>query len=192
MNIQRKLLTRNPYSRPGTYINSVKGIVIHWVANPGTSAIQNRNYFENLKNQTAKTARYASAHFIVGLAGEVIQCIPVTERAYHVGAPKYTETALEKLSSYPNNCTLGIELCHPDSSGRFTPETLDSAAALAAKLCRFFNLEPEKALFRHYDITGKNCPKYFVNHEAEWQLFKIDAARRADTTDGEQITAEAL
>ena len=27
-------------------------------------------------------------------------------------------------------------------------------------------------LIRHYDVTGKNCPKYFVEHSDRWQVFK--------------------
>ena len=41
-----ELLTVNPYSRPGTALTQVNGIVIHYTANPGATAIANRNYFE--------------------------------------------------------------------------------------------------------------------------------------------------
>lgn len=68
-----ELLTVNPYSRPGTALEKVNGIVIHYTANPGATAIANRNYFENLKDtHTTK----ASSHFVVGLEGEIVQCIP--------------------------------------------------------------------------------------------------------------------
>ncbi len=182
MEITRNLLTRNPFSRPGTYLNSVNGIVIHWVANPGTSAAQNRAYFESLKNQTAaQPARYASAHFIVGIQGEVLQCIPVTERAWHTGAKNYNPKALAALAAPPNYCTLGIELCHPDSTGRFTEQTRKTAAELCAVLCMQHNLTPKKHLYRHYDITGKNCPKYFVEHEDEWQAFLQEVEENIQT-----------
>jgi N-acetylmuramoyl-L-alanine amidase len=49
MNIKKELLTVNPYSRPSYELLQVNGIIVHWVANPGTSAIANRNYFENRK-----------------------------------------------------------------------------------------------------------------------------------------------
>ncbi|MDR1287481.1 MAG: N-acetylmuramoyl-L-alanine amidase [Treponema sp.] len=62
----------------------VKGIVFHWVANPGTSALQNRNYFEGLKSQSLNNPKaiFASAHFVAGRAGEVIQCLPPDEMAW--------------------------------------------------------------------------------------------------------------
>ena len=45
-----ELLSINDYSRPGIALDEVKGIVIHYTANPGSTAIQNRNYFEGLKD----------------------------------------------------------------------------------------------------------------------------------------------
>ena len=90
-----ELLTVNPYSRPGTALTQVNGIVIHYTANPGATAIANRNYFENLKDtHTTK----ASAHFIVGLEGEIVQCIPTAEIAY--------------ASNDRNSDTLSIECCY--------------------------------------------------------------------------------
>lgn len=176
MTIERQLLTGNSFSRCGRLLaGSVRGIVIHWVANPGSSAQANRNYFEGLKKQRqTDNARYASAHFIVGLNGEVIQCLPVNETAYHVGAVSYRAGISEKLSSYPNNCTIGIELCHPDWSGRFTDNTYGSAVELTGTLLKQFELNPQKDVYRHFDITGKDCPKFFVNNEAAWTRFKAD------------------
>jgi N-acetylmuramoyl-L-alanine amidase len=167
MTISEKLLTVNPYSRPGKPLIGVKGIVIHWVANPGTTALANRNYFEGLKNQAAL---YASAHFIIGLRGEVIQCLLENETAYHVGAARYLDIALKNLSSYPNNCTLGIELCHTNWEGEFTPETLKAAKELILELCERYNLGKNN-IYRHYDITGKECPRYFVLHSDQWINF---------------------
>ena len=44
--IDVELLTVNPYSRPGDATGRINGIVIHYTANPGSTAIDNRNYFE--------------------------------------------------------------------------------------------------------------------------------------------------
>ena len=59
-----ELLTVNEYSRPGAALEQVNGIVVHYTANPGTTAIQNRSYFENLA-ETHETK--ASSHFVIGL-----------------------------------------------------------------------------------------------------------------------------
>lgn len=74
-----QLLDVNEYSRPGTPLNEIKGIVIHYIGNPGTSAQANRDYFQELKDAHLTKA---SSHFIVGLEGEIIQCIPTSEISY--------------------------------------------------------------------------------------------------------------
>ena len=109
-------LTVNPYSRPGTKREHVRDIVIHYVANPGTSAIQNRNYFEGLKDQSGSKTVSASSHYIIGSDGTILQCIPLDEVAY---------------GNYPrNDDTVSIECCHPDSDGRFTDATIKSLIRL--------------------------------------------------------------
>ena len=154
-----ELLTENPYSRPGTQTEKIKNIVIHYTANPGTSAMQNRNYFEGLKD--SKKTR-ASSHFIVGLEGEIVQCVPTWEVAY--------------ASNDRNNDTVSIETCHKKSDGSYTKETYESMVDLTAWLCEKFQLTEEDVI-RHYDITGKNCPKYFVENENAWLEFKADVKK---------------
>ena len=51
-----QLLDVNPYSRPGTPLEKINGIVVHYTANPGTTAQQNRNYFNSLAEQNRETA----------------------------------------------------------------------------------------------------------------------------------------
>ena len=150
-------LTVNPYSRPGTKREHVRDIVIHYVANPGTSAIQNRNYFEGLKDQSGSKTVSASSHYIIGSDGTILQCIPLDEVAY---------------GNYPrNDDTVSIECCHPDSDGRFTAATIKSLIRLTGWLCRELSLN-EKHIIRHYDVSGKNCPKYYVEHQDAWRTLK--------------------
>lgn len=154
-----ELLTVNPYSRPGTKSGKIKNIVIHYTANPGTSAKQNRNYFENLKDSKE---RKASSHFVIGLDGEIIQCIPTWEIAY--------------ASNERNYDTISIETCHQDESGIYTEETYQSLIQLTAWLCEKNRLTEEDVI-RHYDITKKICPKYFVEDEDAWNQFKLDVKK---------------
>ena len=72
------LLTPNEYSRPGTKTEKITAIVIHYTANPGATARGNRDYFENLKNTHITKA---SSNFVVGLDGEIIQCVPTPDAA---------------------------------------------------------------------------------------------------------------
>jgi N-acetylmuramoyl-L-alanine amidase len=188
MKIEKRLLEVNPFSRPGKELLPVKGVVVHWVANPGTSALQNRNYFEGLKSQSLNNPKavFASAHFVVGLLGEIVQCLPLDEMAYHVGAKTYTPEVSSRFGYYPNNCTVGIELCHPARDGKFTPATWASATDLAVYLIRLFNFDPLKDIWRHYDITRKDCPKYFVDHPEAFERFKLDVdISRGENPEGE-------
>ena len=81
-NVKKALLTVNKNSRPGIKLRKIKGIVIHYTANPGTDAMANRNYFESRKNLSDDTANKVSSHFIIGLDGTIIQCIPLNEISY--------------------------------------------------------------------------------------------------------------
>ncbi len=151
-----ELLTVNEYSRPAIALEKVEGIVIHYTANPGTDALANRNYFEGLKDSHVTKA---SSHFIIGLDGTIVQCIPSTEIAY--------------ASNGRNQDTLSIECCIEDDTGRFNAVTYDAAVHLTAWLVERFGLKTEDVI-RHYDVTGKNCPKYFVEFPSAWEQFLAD------------------
>lgn len=152
--IDVQLLDVNPYSRPGIESNGITGIVIHYTANPGSTAQENRDYFNGLQYSQETSA---SSNFVVGLDGEIVQCVPTWEVAY--------------ASNDRNYDTVSIEVCHPDESGKFTDETYRSLVQLTAWLCVKFDLTADDVI-RHYDVTGKNCPKYFVEHEDAWETFK--------------------
>jgi hypothetical protein len=46
-----------------------------------------------------------------------------------------------------------------------------------------WNLTPNSDYLRHYDITGKICPKPWVDYVPAWEQFKKDVKRRMDGTD---------
>lgn len=156
VDVTELFLTPNEYSRPQTELKKVNGIVIHYTANPGSTAENNRDYFEGLKDSHAT---YASSHYIIGLEGEIIQCIPLDEVAY--------------ASNERNEDTISIEVCHEDETGKFNKKTRQSLVKLTAWLCGEYNLK-EEDIIRHYDVTGKCCPKYYVEHEDKWIQFKTE------------------
>lgn len=165
MEIQQRLLTINPYSRPGNRIGPIKNIVVHWVGNANSTAIANRNYFESLKDKKA----YASSHYIIGLEGEIILCVPENEVAYH--------------GNSANSYSIGIENCHPDWEGKFSRKTYDSLVELCADLCKHYDLDPAIALIRHYDVTKKDCPHYYVKNTQAWLNLKNDVKAAMSTED---------
>lgn len=162
--IDVQLLDINPYSRPGTAVEKINGIVIHYTANPGTSAQANRDYFNGLKDSHETEA---SSNFVIGIQGEIIQCVPTWEIAY--------------ASNERNADTVSIECCHPDESGKFTDQTYESLVQLSAWLCVKFGLT-EDDIIRHYDVTGKICPKFFVENEDAWDAFKKNVGEAIEKT----------
>ena len=154
--ITEDFLTVNPYSRPAEPLDGVKNIFVHYTANKNTSARQNRSYFENL-GITGETS--ASAHFIIGYDGEIIQCLPLDEIGYAVKTRNYD--------------SISIECCYRDDSGKFTDATYQSLLQLTAWLLKDYKLAPNDVL-RHYDVGGKKCPLYFVEHEDSWEQFRQD------------------
>lgn len=154
-----ELLTVNEFSRPGIALPEVKNIFIHYTANAGTTALQNRSYFESL----AEThERSTSAHFIISCDGEVVQCIPTKEIAYAVMKRNYD--------------SISIECCYEGEDGQFTDQTYQSLIELTAWLLHKYELVPEDVL-RHYDEGGKLCPKYYVENEGAWDKFLVDLSQ---------------
>ena len=155
-NIMTSYLEINDYSRPGTKLDEINSIFVHYTANPGTSAAQNRSYFSNLPETKERSA---SAHFIIGYEGEIIQCIPVDEQAYAV------------ISR--NDDSISIECCYLEKDGEFTQATYDSLVHLLAWLLQEYGLETSDIL-RHYDCGGKLCPLYYVENEDAWDKLLED------------------
>ena len=154
--VERQLLPVNEYSRPGEKLTAVNGVVVHYTGNPGTTAEQNRSYFAGLA-QSGET--YASSNFVIGLEGEILECVPLDEVAY--------------ASSQRNYDTLSIEVCHPDDTGEFTQASYDALVKLVQWLVDTYGLERDRIL-RHYDVTGKECPRYYVQHPEAWEAFLDD------------------
>lgn len=151
--VKQALLPINEYSRPGETLEAVNGIVIHNTGNPGTTAAQNRSYFAGLAHSHET---HASSNFIVGLEGEVLQAVPSDEVAY--------------ASSQRNYDTLSIEVCHIDDTGEFSDATMESLVELVQWLVDYYKLDRDQ-IIRHYDVTGKECPLWYVQHPEDWEAF---------------------
>ena len=150
--IDVQLIHLHNTARTGTELDGVKNIVIHYVGNPNTTAQNNRDYFD-------KDSTEVSSHFVVGLEGEIIQCVPLWEKS--------------AASNWRNSDTVSIEVCHPDDTGKFNDTTYNAVIKLSAWLLNELGLD-ESAVIRHYDITEKLCPLYYVEHEDAWNQMKKD------------------
>lgn len=170
MNIQKQYLTVSNYNRPGSTRPQTTAVACHYIGNPGTSAQANRNWFESLsKNHDTK----ASCHYIIGLNGEILQLIPEEEISW--------------CTNQANSYTISIEACHPDKTGKFTDATYKAYIELCTDICRRWGLDPlNGGLIRHYDVTKKVCPKWFVDHPDAWEQFKQDVAARLHPAEPEK------
>ena len=148
--IDSQIIDVDGASRNGYKLKGIKDIVVHYVGNPGTTAQQNHDFYAGDQSNV-------SSHFVVGLDGEIIQCIPINEWS--------------AASNWRNNDTISIEVCHPDETGKFKKKTYSSLVKLVAWLENVCDID-ESHVIRHYDITKKECPRYFVLHEDKWKTFK--------------------
>jgi N-acetylmuramoyl-L-alanine amidase CwlA len=159
MNIKQEFIAPNQYTRPGLPLRKVTAIAVHYAGDPGATAQNIRDYFNGT---CVRQKRYASCHYAVGLGGEIIQLIPENEWAY--------------CTCQANSYSISIETCHPDSTGKFTQASEKALVELVSSLCKKYGLNPSAGVIRHYDVTGKCCPKYYVDHAGLWPQFKTAVA----------------
>lgn len=150
--VQVNLVDEGNPSRTGLPLDGVVDIAVHYTGNPGTTAAQTRNFYNNYDSDV-------SSHFVIGMEGEAIMCIPMEERS--------------SATNHRNNDTISIEVCHPEADGKFTDASYESLIKLVQWLMEEYNLDTDHVI-RHYDVTGKECPRYFVQHPDAWEQFKED------------------
>ena len=103
---------------------------------------------------------YASAHFVTDLNGDIYEMIPLNYIAY--------------TTNSANAYSIGIECATTGSDDHYTDEEYVSMVKLGAWLAQYYNLDPREDFIRHYDVTKKICPRFFVNHSDKWKQFKLD------------------
>jgi N-acetylmuramoyl-L-alanine amidase CwlA len=172
LNYEVKHIRKNPYSRSGDPLIRLQAIVIHYTANPGGDADMHYRYFNTL------SGRYAGAHIFVD-RNKALELIPLNEVAYHANERKAGPllSALKASTSYyrggnANLLTVGIEICL-EKDGSIHPDTLERTRLVVKELQRKYSQlrDTQNRVVRHYDITGKNCPKPFVESSAKWNAF---------------------
>lgn len=149
-------------------LSKIKYIVVHYTANDGDTDEGNGNYFAN-------HIKGASAHYFAD-GDSITQSVPDNHIAYSVGGKKYTDCNKTGGGKLYGQCTnansISIELCDEVKNGisDFTPATLDNAVELIKELMKKYNIDINHVI-RHFDVTGKPCPKPYVD-DAKWQEFK--------------------
>lgn len=163
MHVEEKLLPINSASRSGLKLELIEHVVLHCADTPRLDV---NIVIDNFKKLKYSDSNSASAHYIIGLNGEVIRIIPEDEIAYHSG------------NKLVNRKSIGIECIHENNTGNFSNATYDSLIELIADISKRYNLNPLTDIKRHYDITGKNCPKYYIQNPLEFEKIKRDVQNK--------------
>ena len=137
-------------------------IVMHYTGNDGDTALGNCNYYARPKLLT-------SAHYFVDETS-VWQSVKDKDIAYHCGRTdgKYKHPDCRNVNS------IGIEMCsrkNADGSYYIKPEVVARAADLVKLLMAQYGIDTAH-IVRHYDVTGKECPRPWVRDESLWETFK--------------------
>lgn len=131
----------------------------------GTCKIEKQNQGSYRRNYGSY--RKSSAHYFAD-DNSVTISVPDTYTAWSVGGNRYANykitggATLYKKAT--NNNTINIELCDTVRNGKYdvSARTLENAAQLTKNLIKKYNI-PITNVIRHFDVTGKNCPAYYVS-----------------------------
>lgn len=134
-------------------------IVIHDTETPGVTDAR------AIWRHFARPASHVSAHYVIGKAGEIVQCVPDQLRAWHAG-----ESYLDGQDGL-NDTSLGIELVNAQT-GRdpFTTAQYRSLVALVSYLVAEYQV-PRSRIVGHKDITLKPHVKHDPAPNFSWGRF---------------------
>lgn len=141
-------LNINEMTRTGEKIKKVENIILHSIGNVNTTLKMCKKEIDNLSNEGNV---YFSLHYIIDKEGNILNCIPEEE----------ISLSCRKIDTNYYAISIGCIPC--DESGKFSKKTIDSLVTLTSSLCKKYNLE-KKNILRHYDITLKRCPMYYVDN----------------------------
>ena len=143
-------------------------LVLHYTGNNGDTAANNAAYFQN-------NVVEASAHYFVDDT-TVYRSVPDLKIAWAVGGKPYADCSKTGGGTLygivTNRNSISVELCDTvrDDVYGASEATLENAVHLCRELMERYQI-PLSRVCRHFDVTGKPCPRYFVD-EAAWSAFK--------------------
>ena len=178
-------------------VSRIKYIVIHYFGSLGSAAAV-ANYFRS-------AYRGASAHYTLDEGDTVYQCVEDGDIAWHCG------TKGKYLHPYCRNSnSIGIEVrpykIDPSTAADatkkdwyFTDKTIDNLVVFTKYLMKKYNIPPENVV-RHYDVTGKWCPRPYMGDDINqywhvtgnemWRKFKERISSKEEQSDMSKITQE--
>ena len=159
----------HPKNRSGRRkVSQIRYLVYHYTGNDGDTGGNNARYYRD-------NVVGASAHYFVD-DDSVTRSVDDLLIAGAVGGKKWSDcsrTGGGKLYGVVTNTnSISIEMCDTCRDGKLmaTEATLARAAELGRALMAKYNIPIERVV-RHFDVTGKHCPAYFMEERA-WAEFK--------------------
>ncbi len=131
-------------------------LVIHETDNTavGANALAHFNYWNSNPNALAST------HFVVD-STQVYEMLQLNQAGWHVGDNN-------GYSDITNYNSIGIEIC-VNSDGNYA-QARENAINLAIEVMKDLNMNISQ-LKRHYDASGKDCPRTMVENPELWTDF---------------------
>lgn len=149
------------------HTSEIKYIVIHYTSNTNDTARNNALYFRD-------TVTQSSAHFFVS-TNSIYQTVQLNHAAYAVGLGSMKNPYFKWPSMWKkitNSNSVSIELCGSKTGPEANDETKKLGAILCSELLKQLSLTPS-CVYRHYDVTGKPCPKWAVDDQLKWLEFML-------------------
>lgn len=160
----------------GTGGNKPKYLVIHYFGALGNAA----SVAEWFRNPSAR----ASAHYAVDEGNIIYRCVRDTDVAWHCGdgslhpeCRNWNSIGIEIRPKKRNAASVGAY----DKDWYFDDRALENALWLVRRLMKQYKI-PVENVIRHYDVSGKMCPRPFVGSDVntyynttgdvQWQRFK--------------------
>lgn len=138
-------------------------VVIHATATSG---------IESPKSWLCNPDSKVSAHYLIGLDGEILHLVHESDIAWHAGESEW------RGEKFVNNFSVGIELVNANDGVMSYPEAqLESCAALVKAICADNKIAPEDVI-GHLDIAPgrKTDPAEFPWNEFRMTLAAKEAA----------------
>ena len=177
--IKKAISNRSNYGSQRN-VNAIIYFAVHYTANDGDSDESNARYFQN-------NIVKASANYFID-DDSVTESVPPNYVAWAVGGSKYpdcSKTGGGKMYGIMNNSnSLSFELCDTVKNGKYdlSKKTRENAIDFIARQMIIYHVDINH-VYRHFDVNGKMCPRYFAGkeNEAAWKKFKTELKAKYDS-----------
>ena len=137
------LLPAGTRARSGRKLRAFESATIHWIGPFPRQQVETPRHWWLTGSDGMGV--HASYHFIVR-DGRCLQALPLDEMAWHAG---------DGANGPGNSSSVAVGAIPQNEAGEFSPATVETLRRLIAELA------PPR-LARHFDWTGKDCPRFYT------------------------------